>query len=214
MTRLIPGALLVGMALTAGGCGGPPPPQAPATAPPDPGASAAADTAPAPAADAGITARTLLDAAIAAARQWQADAELAGVSTSLADGPSHAFWFYDFQSPSTGSCTRIRALASGRTDNVGPGESCILMKPVPAAFVDSPVAWDAARAAGFTPGESVQFGLRFQRDEALGEPRACWVLWSDDDGDDAGLIRGWCVDPATGSFVARLSGTGRIEPLQ
>lgn len=173
--------------------------------------------APAPAEEhaGGITARAMLEAALVEAKRWQPDAELVMVTTSLAEGPRHDFWFYDVQSRASGTCTRIRAMANGRVENVGSGDSCVLMKPVSAQFVDSPVAWDAARAAGFTPGDSVQFALRFQRDHALPAPRECWVLWSENDGDEAtGLTRGWCVDPATGQFVTRLSGKGRIEPLQ
>ena len=163
----------------------------------------------------GITARSFIDQALAEAKKWQPDAELVGVSTGLAEGPRHAFWFYDVQSQSKGNCTRIRALANGRVENVGLGEECVLMKPVSDGFVDSPVAWEAARAAGFAPGDSTQFGLRFQRDQALPAPRECWVLWSDADGDEEkGIILGWCVDPATGTFVTRLSGYGRNEPLQ
>lgn len=195
----------------AAACGGSVPPQESAT-PVSADGPAATAVAPEPADD-GITARAMLDQALAEAKKWQPDAELALVTTSLAEGPRHGFWFYDVQSPSTGTCTRIRALANGRIENVGTGEDCVLMKPVSAEFVDSPVAWDAALAAGFAPGDSAQFGLRFQRDEALPAPRECWVLWSDVDGDEsAGVIRGWCVDPATGQFVTRLSGKGRIEP--
>lgn len=174
-------------------------------------------TAPSPATEqtSGITARAMLEAALAEAKKWQPDAELIVVTTSLAEGPTHDFWFYDVQSRASGSCTRIRAMANGRVENVGAGDSCVLMKPVSAQFVDSPVAWDTARAAGFTPGDSVQFALQFQRDQALPAARECWVLWSDNDADEAtGLTRGWCVDPANGQFVTRLSGKGRIEPLQ
>ncbi len=181
------------------------------------------DTAPAAAASAtdpespadGITARAMLDQAMAEATRWQADAELAGVTTSMAEGPTHGFWFYDVQSPSHKTCTRIRVLANGQVVNVGNGETCQLMKPVSRDFVDSPAAYEAALAAGFQPGKSVQFGLRYQRDQALPEPRSCWVLWSDLDGDEEkGIIRGWCIDPATGTFVTRLSGYGRTEPAQ
>jgi hypothetical protein len=180
---------------------------------------AAAAAAPEPAAtgqEAGnITARSLLDQALAEARRWQADAQLIGVTTSLADGPAHGFWFYDLQSPSRGTCTRIRAMGNGSVNNVGTGEECVLMKPVSEGFVDSPAAYEAALAAGFQKGDSVQFGLRYQRDQALATARECWVVWSDLDGDDEkGIIRGWCIDPATGTFVTRLSGYGRTEPLQ
>jgi hypothetical protein len=205
---------LVGAALGACGGGSQAPPSPPDTAP-----QAAAPAAPGPApadapGDEGITARAMLDPAMAEAQKWAPDAELVGVATSLAEGPRHSFWFYDVQSRTKSACTRIRALASGAVANVGAGDECVLMKPVSMGFVDSPSAWEAARAAGFDPGESAQFGLRFQRDEALPEARECWVLWSDLDGDEAdGLIRGWCVDPASGQFVTRLSGKGRQEPL-
>ncbi len=161
-----------------------------------------------------ITARLMLNQALAEAKKWQADAQLVSVSTSLADGPTHLFWFYDFQSPSRETCTRIRALSNGEVKDVGPGDPCLLMKPVSSGFVDSPAAYEAALAAGFRKGDSVEFGLRFQRDQALPVPRECWVIWSDPDGDeDKGIIRGWCVDLATGAFVTRLSGYGRHEPL-
>ncbi len=197
------------------GCGGSETPPPPASAAGDAVPAAAAPaTEPEPPAD-GITARAMLDQAMVEAVKWQADAELAGVTTSMAEGPVHGFWFYDVQSPSKETCTRIRALANGQVANVGTGDSCVLMKPVPRDFVDSPAAFEAAVAAGFQPGESVQFGLRYQRDQALPEPRPCWVLWSDLDGDEEkGIIRGWCVDPANGTFVTRLSGYGRTEPAK
>lgn len=203
----------ISLLVAACGGGGEAPKEPTAAATAEAPAQADVPAAPEPAGDEGITARAMLDQALAEAKKWQPDAELVVVTTSLAEGPSHGFWFYDMQSPATGTCTRIRALANGSVTNVGTGEECALMKPVSAGFVDSPAAWEAARAAGFAPGDSAQFGLRFQRDEALPAPRECWVLWSDADGDEAaGLIRGWCVDPATGQFVTRLSGKGRIEP--
>ncbi|GMW08093.1 MAG: hypothetical protein QY320_00005 [Gammaproteobacteria bacterium] len=207
--------LCTAFAVMLGACGGgEAPPSAADATPPAP-----APVEPTPAADAagsdGITARAMLEQAMAEATRWEPDAELVIVTTSLAESPRPAFWFYDVQSRAKGRCTRIRALANGAVANVGTGEECVLMKPVSEGFVDSPVAWDAARAAGFEPGDTAQFGLRFQQDEALPEPRECWVLWSDVDGDEAaGLIRGWCVDPSSGQFVARLSGKGRTVPLQ
>lgn len=164
----------------------------------------------APASVAGISARALLEQALAEARAWQPDAELVAVSTSFATGPRHTFWFYDVQSPSRKSCTRIRALENGTIENVGTGGACVLMKPLSGEFIDSPEAWRAARAAGLIPGGSMQFALRYQRDAALPAPQACWLLWSDADRDAAtGVTRSWCVDPASGQFVARLSGKGR-----
>ncbi len=136
----------VAAALGACGDGGKPPPAADVA----PDTAAPVAPAPAPAAEGsadGITARAMLDEALAEAQKWAPDAELAGVATSLADGPRHAFWFYDVQSPGQGRCTRIRALENGDVENVGTGGACVLMKPVSAGFVDSPAAWQAARAA-------------------------------------------------------------------
>jgi len=208
--------IAVGLILSACGEGKAPQETGPAESPsPLEAAAAAPEPASAGQVDGLITARSLLDPALTVAQKWQADAQLIGVTTSLADGPSHSFWFYDMQSPSTGTCTRIRAMADGSIENVGTGDECVLMKPVSVGFVDSPAAYEAALAAGFQKGDSVQFGLRFQRDQALPASRECWVVWSDSDGDEEkGIIRGWCIDPATGAFVTRLSGYGRIEPLQ
>ena len=211
-------AAIVGAALVVSACGENKPPLDAASGEVSSAPQGAA-TAQEPAAsgqeDALITARSLVDQALAKAKEWQADAQLTVVTTSLADGPSAGFWFYDFQSPSKGTCTRIRAMANGSVENVGSGDECLLVRPVSAEFVDSPVAFEAALGAGFKMGDSLQFALRFQRDKALAEPRECWVVWSDADGDEEkGITRGWCMDPATGAFVTRLSGYGRIEPLQ
>lgn len=218
MSYRSPVLIIVGIGLVMSACGDSKPTQdtAAVSAPAGQGEAPAAgpDTATPGQENALITARSMIDEALAKAQQWQADAELIGVTTSLADGPAHNFWFYDVQSPSQETCTRIRAMANGSVENVGGGEGCVLMKPVSNEFVDSPVAYEAALAAGFQKGDSVQFGLRYQRDQALPAPRECWVVWSDADGDEEkGVTRGWCIDPATGVFVTRLSGYGRIEPL-
>lgn len=211
MRRFKPHASIAIAVLLLSACGESTPPDT-ATAQPTPPAEltpAAPEPAAAEAKSDLITARSLLDQALAEAQKWQADAQLIGVTTSLADGPAHSFWFYDLQSPSQGTCTRIRAMANGSVTNVGSGDACILSKPVSTGFVDSPVAYEAALAAGFRKGESVQFGLSYSGDEALPAPRECWVVWSDPDGDEeTGTIRGWCVDPQSGAFVTRLAGRG------
>lgn len=194
--------LLAIAAVVIGACGGGSP--APAT-------GDGADSRPtASASVAGISARALLEQALTEARAWQPDAELVAVSTSFAAGPRHTFWFYDVQSPSQGRCTRIRALENGTIENVGTGGACVLMQPLSGEFIDSPEAWRTARAAGLIPGGPMQFALRYQRDAALPAPQACWLLSSDADRDAAtGATRSWCVDPASGQFVARLSGKER-----
>ena len=41
------------------------------------------------------------------------------------------------------------------------------------------------------------------------------MLWSDHDaGETPATIRGWCVDPASGGFLVRLSGKGRTGRLE
>ncbi len=191
-------ALMPLFALVVSGCG-----EKPGPAPAQPDVATVS-----PGFEAGkLTARSKLAAAIAEAHKWEPDAELVVVTTSLAEGPAHDFWFYDFQSPSKSTCTRIRALASGNVANVGTGDGCRLTRSVSPGFVDSPIAYEAAVTAGFQKSDSVQFALSVKHDQALPAPRECWVVWSDADGDEEkGIIRGWCVDPATGAFVTRLSG--------
>lgn len=160
----------------------------------------------------GITARELLPEALAAARAWSADAQLVAVSTRFASGPRQTFWFYDLQSPSLQRCTRLRVQADGEVDNVGTGGACTLMPPLPADFVDSTVAWQAAREAGFQPGGAVHLALHQQREGVAGAPRACWLLWSRQDGDGPGApLHGWCVDPLGGAFVGELA-DGPAQP--
>lgn len=141
---------------------------------------------------------------MAEAHKWEPDAELVVLTTSFADGPAHDFWSYDFQSPARSTCTRIRALASGSVTNAGTGGECRLSSPVSTGFIDSPVAYDAAVAAGFRKGESVQFGLSVKSDQALPAPREYWLVWSDGDGDDEkGIIRGWCAHAVRGLRLTR-----------
>jgi hypothetical protein len=143
------------------------------------------------------------------AGKWQTDAELFGVFTSFAEGPATAFWLYDFQSRAGKSCMRLRAFANGKVDTAESSQDCRIRKPVPREFVDSPAAVASAVAAGMKKGESVEMSLRFLKDKALAAPRSCWVISSDSDPDaDVGVTRAWCVDPATGAFVVRLSGYG------
>ena len=200
-------AFLLGFVLFAAGCGKKERPSTTtesAVASSAPGASTS--TAPATAEDK-ITARSHLDRVMAEAAKWRADAEPVGVFTSYADGPAAAFWLYDFQSPSTKLCTRLRVFAAGRLDTAEPEHECRIQKPVTKDFVDSPAAMSAAVNAGLKKGESVEFHLRFLKDKALATPRICWVVSSDFDSEE-GVTRAWCVDPGTGAFVTRLSGYG------
>ena len=200
-------ALIVAVAALAAGCG--PSDQSSGTKKETPAAPPASTNTTAllePANDK-ITARAELSRVLAEAGKWQGDAELFGVFTSFAEGPATAFWLYDFQSRTAKTCTRLRAFANGRLDTAEASHECRIRKPIAREFVDSPAALASAVAAGMKTGESVEFSLRFLQDKALPAPRACWVISSDLDA-DGGVTRAWCVDPATGTFVARLSGYG------
>lgn len=159
----------------------------------------------------GITARARLDAVLVEAAKWQPDAQLFNVFTSFAEHPEAAFWLYDLQSPSKKSCMRLRAFASGRLDTAEETHECRLRKPVAKDFIDSPAAFKSAVAAGMKPSDNMEFSLYQLSDKALTAPRACWVVWASGDSAEGDLKRGWCVDPQSGTFVARLSGYGAPE---
>ncbi len=119
-------ALMPLFALVVSGCG-----EKPATA-----------TATATVPEAGkLTARAMLEPAIAEARKWEPDAELVGVTTSLADGPAHDFWFYDFQSPARSTCTRASHWGA-----LPPPPSIVSLppKPISASGLTPPVMVSAA----------------------------------------------------------------------
>lgn len=200
-------ASMVAVAALAAGCG--PSDQSAGAKKETPAAPPASITTPTPSEPANdkITARAELSRVLAEAGKWQGDAELFGVFTSFADGPATAFWLYDFQSRAAKTCTRLRVFANGRLDTAEAAHDCRIRTGVAPEFVDSPAALAGAVAAGMKTGESVEFSLRFLQDKALAAPRACWVISSDFDA-EGGLTRAWCVDPATGAFVVRLSGNG------
>jgi hypothetical protein len=155
----------------------------------------------------GITARAAFSRALTEGLKWQADAEPFNMFTSSEKGATAEFWLFDFQSRSTKTCTRFIAFASGGFKTTEASHDCRIRKAVAREFVDSPVAIASAVAAGMKTGQSVEINLRFLQDKALAAPRACWVISSDSDS-DSGVTRAWCVDPATGAFVVRLSGYG------
>lgn len=204
------GVGVIAVALAAAGCGPGQQEKTKAAAPlaPAPAAPVSA-AAPALSGDAGgkITARAELARVLAQAHKWQADAQLFSAFTSYAEGAATAFWLYDFQSPATRTCLRLRVMASGALETTEASHDCRVREPVPTEFVDSPAALASAVSAGMKTGESIEFNLRFLKDKALSAPRSCWVLSSDFD-EEEGVTRAWCVDPATGAFVVRLSGYG------
>ena len=152
------------------------------------------------------TAKAWLAQAQQAAKKWQADAALTRVGTTIVkqDGTSN-LWQYDFLSPKTVKCARIMIIGGGepRTQDYG---TCTPSKTIPTTFVDSPVAVAEASKAGFKLDDLSQAYLVHMIDNAIPE-RDCWVLHSAADFDKTkSVMRGWCVDPKTGKFVARLAG--------
>ena len=165
--------------------------------------------APAGAVDA-ITAKSGLEKAVAEAKKWQPDAELASVGAvnAKADGTS-LFWNYGFQSKKTHTCARVVVLAVGKVTMQDLGD-CTLAKPIATTFVDSPAAVAGAKAGGFQAGEEINIVLTHRRDANLKPSRECWGLSSPDRDFDKkkSVMRGWCVDPKSGKFVTRLAGEG------
>lgn len=155
----------------------------------------------------GITARAAFSRALAEGLKWRADAEAFNVFTSSENGATAEFWLFDFQSRSIKTCTRFIAFASGELKTTEASHDCRIRKAVEREFVDSPAAIASAVAAGMKTGQSVEINLRFLQDNALAAARACWVISSDSDS-GSGVTRAWCVNPATGVFVTRLSGYG------
>ncbi len=155
---------------------------------------------------ANATAKAGLAQAQQIAKKWQADAVLTRVGTPGAqpDGTAR-LWQYDFRSPKTGGCARIMIIA-GTKSQTKAYPRCSTRKPISTNFIDSPAAIAEARKSGFKPGDVISVILDRRRDNAIRE-RECWAVSSDYDFDEKkSVIRGWCVDPKTGKFVARLAG--------
>jgi hypothetical protein len=154
-----------------------------------------------------FTARDGLAKAEKAAAAWHDDAALTAVrTTSLkADGKA-AVWQYDYLSPENSVCARVLIIGGGdaRLQDMG---RCTPAKPVPETFVDSPEMLKAAVSAGFKPDETSNANLIITRDSAA-KDKACWVTFTSADFDqEKAAMRGWCVDPGTGKFLVRLSGS-------
>lgn len=155
-----------------------------------------------------MTAQEALGRASPLAMKWNPDAALTQASaTDVKQNGKSIVWQYLFQSQTSRTCFRVVVIATGATNTTDLGK-CTLGVALASPFVDSPVAFKAAVAGGFKPGETNEMSLVQKSDRNLKPARACWVTFTyDHDFDRAqGLIRGWCVDPKTGQFVTRLSG--------
>jgi hypothetical protein len=133
---------------------------------------------------AGSTARTALESAIEAAKQWRPDAILSSVYTAGADidGKSTS-WSYGFYSPKAGSYLNVAARGRSITTlEIAVGQNVA----VPADFLDSDLAVAAATKAGIK-AESMR--MRLTKTE--------WLVNS---GDQKGALTIW-LNPRTGRLI-------------
>lgn len=156
----------------------------------------------------------LADAKAAAAR-WQKDAALVSVTALQAadDGTaprSAAGWVYTFHSRSAKRWAGFHAGPGGMERVDLPAG---LTEPVPGSFVDSDRVLAEIRKHGFRKQGDTLLVLMFLRDPGL-KPGVYWCGASAADASPERGMRGFCVDPATGRFVGRMTGqpAARAEP--
>lgn len=152
------------------------------------------------------TAKVGLPQAQQRAAKWQPDAKLTRIGTPLAGATGASrLWQYDFHSPKAGKCARVQ-LIKGMPPNFIDYGSCTPDKPISTDFVDSPAAMQQARKAGFKPEEENSMFLSQSKDR-LAKGKECWTVSNSRDFDPAkSVMRGWCVDAKSGTFLMRLSG--------
>lgn len=140
----------------------------------------------APAVAVGTKARAALEQAIAAAKQWQADAILTNVSslTVNEDGTANT-WFYAFHSPKTKKYMNVTAVGRKiETLEVIRG----LTDPLALDFIDSDLAMQEAKKNGIK-GNSPSMGLVKRG-------------WAVNGGFESGDVSVW-LNPKTGAFLRK-----------
>lgn len=152
------------------------------------------------------SAKAGLSVAVQTAAKWQPDAKLTRVGTPVADATGASrLWQYDFHSRKAKKCARVQ-LIKGMPPNLVDFGSCTPDKPISTEFVDSPVAMEQVKQAGFKPDEGNSMFLSKSKDK-LAKGKECWTVSNAQDFDPAKSVkRGWCVDAKTGKFFKRLSG--------
>lgn len=153
------------------------------------------------------TARARLTEARSAAAQWQKDAVLVSVTALQAAGdgtapPNVAGWVYTFHSRNAKAWAGFHAAPEGleRVD-VPAG----FTQPLPGQFVDSDRVMSEVRKHGFKESGATLLTLTPQRDENL-KPGVYWCAAGAEDLSAERGMRAYCVDPASGRFVARMAG--------
>ncbi|MBE0618558.1 MAG: hypothetical protein IH608_11635, partial [Proteobacteria bacterium] len=153
------------------------------------------------------TAKARLVEAKAAAAQWQKDAVLVTVS-SLQTAPDGTAplnvggWVYTFYAKKAKKWAGFHAGPQGLERVELPAG---LTEPLPAAFVDSDAVLTEVRKHGFQKQGKALLSLMPQRDPNL-KPGVYWCAAGEADLSVEQGMRGYCVDPATGKFVARMAG--------
>jgi hypothetical protein len=138
---------------------------------------------------------------------WQPDAALVSIGASGVDRfgrvpVDQPGWTYTFYAPATGRWMRLIVQPKGFEQREIPaGETA----PLPPDFVDSDVAMAAALQNGFHRSGSTRLTLSWREGPKL----KAGVYWCAASGTDVAAgpgAAGYCVDPATGRFVARVVG--------
>jgi hypothetical protein len=153
------------------------------------------------------TAKTGLAQAVQMAAKWQKDAKLEAISTPLADGAGNSrLWQYSLHSTKARKCLRVQII-KGMPPNVVDLGTCIPNKPISNEFVDSPVAMQQVRKAGFQTDSDDNSMLLSRSKDKLAKDKECWAVSNAKYFDNKrSVMRGWCVDAKTGTFLMRLSG--------
>jgi hypothetical protein len=159
------------------------------------------------------TAKTLLAQARADAAKWQKDAALVTVSAlqAAADGtapPNLGGWVYTFYSKKAKKWAGFQAGPQGIERVDLPGG---LTEPLPAVFVDSDAVLAEVRKHGFQKQGTALVSLMLQRDPNL-KTGVYWCAAGEGDVSMEHGMQGYCVDPGTGKFVARMAGGAISTP--
>jgi hypothetical protein len=153
------------------------------------------------------TAKVLLAEARQAAARWQADAILVSVTTLQAndDGTAPANvlgWTYTFHSKKAGRWVAFHGGPKGLEQVDLPSG---FTQSLPAEFVDSDRVLAEVRKNGFSRSGETMVTLVPQSDPNIASGVYWCVAGRKELSAELGM-RGYCVDPATGKFVAKLAG--------
>jgi hypothetical protein len=159
------------------------------------------------------TAKASLAGVMAAASKWEKDAVLVTVSTIQAneDGTAPlnvAGWAYTFYSKRVGKWIGYHVRPEGLEGNEQPGG---FTEPISGDFLDSDKVMAVVKKNGFKKSGDTLLILSPQRDKKI-KTGVYWCAASSEDISIEHGMRGYCVDPVTGKFAARLEGQAVTPP--